>query len=175
MSNSFDSLFRIIKNPRKKEPIFPNKITDNILVQKKKTNIFFQRFKRISKRQKYFELTTLLLSIIAYALYYLSLGGCDGTQTECLKNSNIAYYYMLVNYCFLSAGIIAFIFFLIKLKLVSKIHLVHIFIILPILFLSDTGATLMNHGIYNIIGFTIFFFFLYNFYIFSHNYSRFNN
>ena len=159
MSNSFDSLFRIIKNPRKKEPIFPNKITDNILVQKKKTNIFFQRFKRISKRQKYFELTTLLLSIIAYALYYLSLGGCDGTQTECLKNSNIAYYYMLVNYCFLSAGIIAFIFFLIKLKLVSKIHLVHIFIILPILFLSDTGATLMNHGIYNIIGFTIFFFF----------------
>ena len=154
MSNLLDSLFRILKNPRKKG----NKIEENIIIQKKKQN-FFQRYKRMPKKQKYLELTALIMSIIGYALYYLSLGGCDGTQTECLKNSNIAYYYMLVNYCFMSAGMIAFLIYLMKIKLVSKIHLAHIFIILSILFLSDTGSTLMNHGIYNIIGFAIFFVF----------------
>ena len=99
------------------------------------------------------------MSILAYFFYYLSLGGCDGTQTECLKNSNIAYYYMLVNYCFLSAGLISLLLFFMILKIISKYHLIHIIIIYLILFLSDTGSTLMHHGIYNIIGYIIFFIF----------------
>ena len=156
MSNSFDSLFRIIKDPKRKKPLFPNKLDKNILVEPKKRNYFFQKLSHYSKRKKINETIALILSIISYVLYYLSLGGCDGTQTECLKNSNIAYYYLLVNYCFISAGIISLLLYLMILREVSKYHLIHIFIVFAFLFLSDTGASLMNHGTYNIFGFLIF-------------------
>ena len=116
MSNSFDSLFRIIKDPKRKKPLFPNKLDKNILVEPKKRNYFFQKLSHYSKRKKINETIALILSIISYVLYYLSLGGCDGTQTECLKNSNIAYYYLLVNYCFISAGIISLLLYLMILR-----------------------------------------------------------
>ena len=101
--------------------------------------------------------------MISYILYYLSLGGCDGTQTECLKNSNIAYYYVLVNYCFISAGITTLIIFLMVYTRVTKLHLIHQVIIFSILFISDRGSTLMHHGIYNIIGFSLFLIFYFIF------------
>ena len=156
MSKSFDSLFRIIKNSKNNSPLFPIKQEKNNIIKAIKYNYFIPQFSHYSKRKKITEIIICFLSLISYLLYYLSLGGCDGTQTECLKNSNIAYYYLLVNYCFLSAGFISFIIVLILIKQVSKYHLIHMFIVYPILFLSDTGATLMNHGIYNIIGFTLF-------------------
>ena len=156
MSKSYDSLFRIVKDSKRNSPLFPIKQEKNNLIETKKNKFFFPKFSHYSRRKKFTEITICFLSFISYLLYYLSLGGCDGTQTECLKNSNIAYYYLLVNYCFLSAGFISLIFFLIIMKRVSKYHLIHIVIVYTILFLSDTGATLMNHGIYNIIGFFIF-------------------
>ena len=158
MSNSYDSLFRIIKDP-KKDLLFPKKDRENFLVKPKKKKFTFPKFSHYSKRKKYLEILSIIISITSYVFYYLSLGGCDGTQTECLKNSNIAYYYLLVSYCFMSAGLISFLFFLIIIKHISKLHLIHIIIIFGILFLSDTGSTLMKHGIYNIIGFIIFFIF----------------
>ena len=117
---------------------------------------FYQKFSNSPKYQKITELITIILSISTYILYYLSLGGCDGTQTECLKNSNIAYYYLLVNYCFLSAGFTSFILYLIISGRVTRLHLIHEILVFSYLFLSDTGSTLMHHGIYNIIGFTLF-------------------
>ena len=158
MSNSYDSLFRIIKHP-KKNSLFPKKDMENFLVKPKKKKFTFPKFSHYSKRKKYLEILSIIISITSYVLYYLSLGGCDGTQTECLKNSNIAYYYLLVSYCFLSAGLTSFLIFLIVIKHISKLHLIHMIIIYGILFLSDTGSTLMKHGIYNIIGFIIFFIF----------------
>ena len=159
MSNSNDSFFRITKDPRKSSSIFPKKTNDNIIIQLKKQKFHFPKFSNYSKRKKYIEIISIFISIFAYVLYYLSLGGCDGTQTECLQNSNIAYYYLLVNYCFLSAGMISLLIFFMIIKEITKYHLVHMIIIYLILFLSDTGSTLMHHGIYNIIGFIIFFIF----------------
>jgi len=159
MSNLHDSFFRIKKDPRKSSSDSPQKIDNNILVKPNKRKFYFPKFSHYPKSKKYAEIIAFILSIAAYILYYLSLGGCDGTQTECLKNSNIAYYYLLVNYCFLSAGIITLLLFFMLIKLISKYHLIHIIIIYSILFLSDTGATLMHHGTYNIIGFIIFFIF----------------
>ena len=159
MSNSFASLFRIVKDPRRKKSVFPNKLEQNILVKPKKRNFIFQKFSHYPKRKKIIEIIAFILCILSYILYYLSLGGCDGTQTECLKNSNIAYYYLLVNYCFLSSGIISLLMYLMVMREVSKYHLIHIFLVFSFLFLSDTGASLMNHGTYNIIGFLIFFIF----------------
>ena len=146
-----DSDFSAFKNPNKNS--FFNKF---IIIAKKQKKYFFIRFRRLTKAEKIKEGFIILLSILSYILYYLSLGGCDGTQTECLKNSNIAYYYFLVNYCFLSAAIVSLIFFLMWSKIISKFHLIHLIIVFGIFFMSDTGSTLMHHGIYNIIGFTIF-------------------
>ena len=106
-SINYDSDFIDFQSPSKKT--FFNKF---IITSKKQKQYFFKKFRRLTKAQKIKEGMILLVSLISYILYYLSLGGCDGTQTECLKNSNIAYYYFLVNYCFLSAGLVAFIFFL---------------------------------------------------------------
>lgn len=164
MSDSYDSLFRIIKNPRKKI-LFPKKEKENIILQPKKRKFTFPKITHISKRQKYFELLGFAIAVMSYTFYYLSLGGCDGTQTECLKNSNIAYYYLLVSHCFMSAGLISLLNYFIIIKLISKYHLIHQIIIFTILFLSDTGSSLMKHGIYNIIGFTLFGIF-YSFFLF---------
>ena len=150
-SISDDSDFISIKNSTKNS-LF-NKF---IITAKKQKKYFFIKFRRLTKEEKTKEGFIILLSILSYVLYYLSLMGCDGTQTECLKNSNIAYYYLLVNFCFLSAGIASLIIFLILFQLISKYHLIHQIIVFVILFMSDTGTTLMHHGMYNIIGFSIF-------------------
>ena len=155
MSDSYDSLFRIIKDPHKKI-LFPKKEKETILLKPKKRKFTFPKFPHISKRQKYLEILAIIMSVISYLLYYLSLGGCDGTQTECLKNSNIAYYYILVDFCFISAGLICLINYLIISKIISKYHLIHQIIVFSFLFLSDTGSSLMKHGLYNIIGFALF-------------------
>ena len=102
-----DSDFISIKSSTKNS--FFNKF---IITAKKQKKYFFIRFRRLTKAEKRKEGMIILISILSYVLYYLSLGGCDGTQTECLKNSNIAYYYLLVNYCFSSAGIVSFIIFM---------------------------------------------------------------
>ena len=154
MSISNDSDSKLINNPYNQIIKTPSQKENNLLTNKRKFQ--FQRYSNYNKRRKIIEITIIILAIISYILYYLSLGGCDGTQTECLKNSNIAYYYMLVSFCFISAGIISLIIYFIILKLVSKWHLVHIIVVFLILFFYDTGSTLINHGTYNIIGFIIF-------------------
>ena len=154
MSISNDSVSKLINNPYNQIIKTPSQKENNLLTNKRKFQ--FQRYSNYTKRRKIIEITIIILAIISYILYYLSLGGCDGTQTECLKNSNIAYYYMLVSFCFISAGIISLIIYFIILKLVSKWHLVHIIVVFLILFFYDTGSTLINHGTYNIIGFIIF-------------------
>ena len=150
-----DSDFMSINN-NKKSSIISSSIKKIIIVAKKQRKYFFSKFPHYTKAEKIQEIAILFVSFISYLLYYLSLGGCDGTQTECLKNSNIAYYYLLVNYCFISAGITSFILFLILMKRITKLHLIHQIIIFSILFMYDRGSTLMHHGIYNIIGFIIF-------------------
>ena len=54
MSKSYDSLFRIIKDPRKKI-LFPKKEGENILLEPKKRKFTFPKITHISKKQKYLE------------------------------------------------------------------------------------------------------------------------
>ena len=150
-----DSDLNIVQNP-KNNSLFSSSIKKIIIIAKKNKKYFFPKIPHFTKAEKIKEGLILFLAVISYFLYYLSLGGCDGTQTECLKNSNIAYYYMLVNYCFISAGLNAFIVFLMAYRRITKLHLIHQLIVFLILFLSDTGSTLMHHGIYNIFGFLLF-------------------
>ena len=150
-----DSDLNIVQNP-KNNSLFSSSIKKIIIIAKKNKKYFFPKIPHFTKAEKIKEGLILFLAVISYFLYYLSLGGCDGTQTECLKNSNIAYYYMLVNYCFISAGLTAFIVFLMAYRRITKLHLIHQIIVFLILFLSDTGSTLMHHGIYNIFGFLLF-------------------
>ena len=150
-----DSNLVIVHNP-KNNSLFSSSIKKILIIAKKNKKYFFPKIPHFTKDEKIKEGLILFVAALSYFLYYLSLGGCDGTQTECLKNSNIAYYYMLVNYCFISAGLTAFIIFLMVYKRITKLHLIHQVIIFLILFLSDTGSTLMHHGIYNIFGFILF-------------------
>ena len=150
-----DSELKDTKNS-KKYSLFSEYIKNTIIIAKKHKKYIFPKIPHFTKEDKIKEGVILLISLISYILYYLSLGGCDGTQTECLKNSNIAYYYFLVNYCFISAGLTSLVLFLMYFARATKLHLIHQIIIFSILFISDTGSTLMHHGIYNIIGFLIF-------------------
>ena len=151
-------------NNSKRHSLFSEYIKkNNIIATKKNKKYIFPKIPRLTKEDKIREGFILFLALISYILYYLSLGGCDGTQTECLKNSNIAYYYVLVNYCFISAGLTTLIIFLMVYTRVTKLHLIHQVIIFSILFISDRGSTLMHHGIYNIIGFSLFLIFYFIF------------
>ena len=118
MSYSSHSFLSIVKNLWEKTSSLSKKLKAYNIIQVK--NVFFSKISHYPRAKKYIEITAFIISIISYILYYLSLGGCDGTQTECLKNSNIAYFYLLVNYCFLSAGIISFLIYLMYIKQVSK-------------------------------------------------------
>ena len=81
MSNSIDSISKLINNPNNQTIKAQNEKEKNFLFNKK--NYQFQRFSKYDKRRKLIEIITIILAITSYILYYLSLGGCDGTQTEC--------------------------------------------------------------------------------------------
>ena len=128
-------------------------------IQITKTNPL-QKFKKYFAKTKLYEkdvlklnIFVIFLSITSYIFYYLSLGGCHGTQVECLMNSNIAFYYFLFNCCALSSSFFSLAIYIIILQKLTKLHFIHLISIMIILFLSDTGTTLFSHGLYNIIGF----------------------
>ena len=126
----------------------------------KKIKKYHTKNKIVTKKKNTFQFTILITSIISYVCYYLSLGGCHGTQVECLQNSNIGFYYYLMNYCLISAVFYILSFYMILLKLASKWHIIHLILVMLFLFISDTGTSLFSHGLYNIIGFIFISFFM---------------
>ena len=90
---------------------------------------------------------------ISYILYYLSLEKClDGEE---LCGNNMKWIYKKVFELIISCELISFLVALIIFNYSSKLHLIHIFAIFSLFFLYSHDFYFFNHGMYNIIAFSL--------------------
>ena len=116
---------------------------------------FFTKRKITIKNAKLylFKYFTFILFIIAYSFYYLSLEKCfDGEE---LCGNNMKWIYKKVFELIISCELISFLLALIIFNYSSKLHLIHIFAIFSLFFLYSHDFYFFNHGMYNIIAFSL--------------------
>ena len=126
----------------------------NDQITKKTINI--KDKKKIKKILKIYSMS-LLLFLISYILYAISLKGCMKTEYECLTEKRIKFFYKLGVATFFSS-----IFFSILIKFLIKFKkwialLIYSFIFLIQVF-SNGGEDMEHHGRLNMIGFFLFLF-----------------
>ena len=93
---------------------------------------------------------SLLLFIISYYCYYLSLEKCFKGEDRCSKNFN--WIKLKLSQYIISVVLIIFLFALIIYKIISKLHLIH-FIMTFICFYNYSHSVYFHdHGLFNFIG-----------------------
>ena len=93
----------------------------------------------------------IFLFVLSYYLYYLSLEKCfDGEAKCCLKTKWIK---KKVIQEIVSSIIVSFLFELMLLKIISKLHLFHFFVIIMYFYKYSHGIDFDNHGYFNLLGF----------------------
>ena len=101
---------------------------------------------------------SLILFIISYILYHLSLKGCKKTEYECLTEERIKFFYKLGIATFFSSLLFSILIkFLIKYKQ-WILMIIYSFIFLIKVF-SNGGEDMEHHGRFNMLGFFFFIFF----------------
>ena len=120
------------------------------------------KFPKIRKKKNMIKLLkiymiSLLLFLISYILYYLSLTGCTKTEYECLTEERIKFFYKLGIATFFSS---LFFSFLIKYLIKHKqwVLIIIYSIIFFIRVFSDMGEEMEHHGRFNMLGFFFFLF-----------------
>ena len=110
-------------------------------------------FLKISFANLRFSHATYVFFPLSYILYYLSLEKCMKGIFECGKN----YYwiYKKIFQVFFSSIIIAILVELMILKLITKKHLIHVFIFLSFFFIYSHGQEFYDHGLFNFLGFVL--------------------
>ena len=133
------------KSIKEKDSTILQIIYDEILTNKKRMNII-----------------TLLINLLSFYLYYLSLEGCIGTQIDCLKIMTIdkffELFYLVIFSSFLLSITLIFSFF----NKISIFCMIYPIITYILFYIIDHGSDLSYHGLYNFITFCIslFLFFL---------------
>ena len=98
-------------------------------------------------------LISLLINILSFYTYYLSLEGCIGTQIDCLKimtlDKFIEMFYLVLFSSFLLSITLIFSFF----KIISIFCMIYPLIVCILFYIKDHGSDLSSHGLYNIIVF----------------------
>ena len=96
-------------------------------------------------------LISLLINVLSFYLYYLSLEGCIGTQIDCLKKMTldkfIELFYLDLSGSFLLAITLIFSFF----NKISIFCMIYPIIIYILFYIIDHGSDLSYHGLYNFI------------------------
>jgi hypothetical protein len=87
---------------------------------------------------------------LSYYLYYLSLEKCMEGQFECGKN--IKWIHKKLVEAIFSSIIIAILIEFMLLKLLTKLHLIHVFIFQLSFFIYSHGQEFYDHGLYNFLG-----------------------
>jgi hypothetical protein len=87
---------------------------------------------------------------LSYYLYYLSLEKCMKGQFECGKN--IKWIHKKLVEAIFSSIIIAILIEFMLLKLLTKLHLIHVFIFQLSFFIYSHGQEFYDHGLYNFLG-----------------------
>ena len=100
------------------------------------------------------ELKIIILSLISFYFYILSLKGCEGTQSYCLVTLSPGFFYSLGVYIIVCCLITLYILYQVLLNKVSKYHLLYYLpVLIYLLYFVDTGSNLSHHGSYNKMGF----------------------
>ena len=106
--------------------------------------------------QKLFHSISNLLFVLSYYLYYLSLEPCFGDFGVCIFKKN--WMKNKVIETILSVLINAILFELMIFKIITKLHLIHFFIIYFLLYRHSHGYDFYDHGLYNFLAsFTLLF------------------
>ena len=99
-------------------------------------------------------LISLIINLLSFYLYYLSLEGCIGTQIDCLKIMTLDkffdIFYLVLFSSFLSSFTLIFSFF----NKISIFCMIYPFISYILFYFYDNGSDLAHHGLYNIIVFS---------------------
>ena len=106
-------------------------------------------------------LISLLINVLSFYSYYLSLEGCIGTQIDCLKimtlDKFIEMFYLVLFSSFLLSITLIFSFF----KKISIFCMIYPLIVYILFYIKDHGSDLSSHGLYNIIVFCMMLFFFF--------------
>ena len=101
--------------------------------------------------------SNILLFIISYIIYFISLEACNEGEELC--GNNMKWIYLKITEIIISCEIIVFLLIKIFFNDSSKFHLIHLFLIFILFVFYSHGFAFFNHGMYNIIVFLILLFF----------------
>ena len=87
---------------------------------------------------------------LSYSFYYLALEKCKEGQYTCGKK--LGWIRKKLFQAFFSAFIIAILFEFMILKLITKLHLIHVFIAQLIFYICSHGDEFYDHGFFNFLG-----------------------
>ena len=107
----------------------------------------------IKIKKLFYKCSTIILFIISYYIYHLSLEPCFEGEEIC--GNNMKWIYKKVFQIILASELISFLFIKILLKRISIFHLIHIVIILSLFYYQSHDYFFANHGMYNLIVFAI--------------------
>ena len=107
------------------------------------------------RKKKIFTLsnTVYILFFLSYFLYYLSLERCMQGIFECGKK--IKWINRKLTQAVLSSVIICILLELMILRIITKLHLIHVLIIQYIFYTYSHGQDFYDHGLYNFLGYII--------------------
>jgi hypothetical protein len=105
------------------------------------------------KRNIFKKLLVLFSFIFSYILYYSSLEKCLDGFDACAKRVRWIIFKLIES--IISYAITAILLELVILKIISKYHLIHLFVIYNIFYYFSHGLDFDNHGYFNFLGFII--------------------
>lgn len=108
-------------------------------LKNKKYNIFY-----------YLSIISIIIFLLAYYLYILSLEKCMEGQIECGKK--IHWIKKKINQSILCSIILGILIEFMLLQLISKVHLIHFFLFFFFIFNYSHGEDFDDHGLYNLLG-----------------------
>ena len=127
-----------------------NKEEDQLtLIQK--YNALKQKYELLKKIIK--EFLGLIIFCVVYIYYYLSLETCLLGQEKCslLVEWQMDKIHQVLRACFIAVFLLELIFY----KLLSKLHLIHFFIVFSVFYKKSHGRDFDDHGYYNFMYFFI--------------------
>ena len=110
--------------------------------ESKYTNIV-KLFSRFSKN------CSIVIFIVIYYLFFLSLEGCFEGEKKCSKKSKWIKKKLNEGLC--SSFLLSFLFELMVQKLISKYHLIHVIAVFISFYIYSHGLEFDDHGLFNLL------------------------
>jgi hypothetical protein len=106
--------------------------------------------KENNNKNRLFSYIVYILFILSYSFYFLALEKCKEGQYPCGKK--LGWIREKLFEAFFSAFIMAILFELMILKIITKLHLIHAFVFQLIFYIYSHGDEFYDHGFFNFLG-----------------------